>query len=268
MAKASYYTFTASFITLGVALLAYLWYTIGQRRGAGRYGTFFTVNGALLLTTSLGLRWFASGHAPYSNQFEFSLSFAWGTIASYLYLEHRFRLRSLGFIAVTIAFGMLAYASTLPSRIDPLISALQNNAMLTTHVAMAIISSGTFACGFAAGVLYLINRKGTISFLPAPEVLDEIGHKAVMIGFPAQAMLLILGALWANVAWGAYWSWDPKETAALFTWLIYGVYLHARAQRHWRGVRAASLLILGFGAVMFTFYGNYFLGGLHTYSGL
>ena len=81
------------------------------------------------------------------------------------------------------------------------------------------------------------NRRGQIAFLPPPEILDEIGYKSVIIGFPAQTLLLILGAVWANVAWGAYWSWDPKETAALFTWLIYGVYLHARAQRGWHGVR-------------------------------
>lgn len=268
MAKASYYAFTGSFILLGVALLAYLWYSIGQRRAAGVYGTFFTVNGAALLTTSLALRWVAAGRAPYSNQFEFALSFAWGTVATYLYLEHRYRLRSLGFVAVAVAFTMMGYASTLPSRIDPLISSLQNNAMLTTHVAMAIISYGAFACAFAAGLLYVVNRRAQFAFLPSLDVLDEIGHNAVMIGFPAQGLLLILGAVWANVAWGAYWSWDPKETAALFTWLIYGVYLHVRSRHQWRGVVPAYILILGFGAVLFTFYGNYFLGGLHTYSGL
>lgn len=268
MAKLSYYAFTAAFITLGVALLSYLWYTIGRQKQAGRFATLFTCNGALLLTASLGARWVAAGHPPYSNQFEFATSFAWGTVATYLYLETKYRLKSLGFVVLTVAFAMLAYASTLSARIDPLIAALQNNQLLTTHVAMAIISYGAFACAFSAGLLYLINRDDRFAFLPPREVLDEIGYKSVMIGFPAQALLLILGAVWANTAWGAYWSWDPKETAALFTWLIYGVYLHARAQRGWHGVRTSWLLIAGFGAVLFTFYGNYFLGGLHTYSGL
>ncbi len=268
MAQASYYTFTGAFVTLGVALLAYLWYSIGQREGAGRYATFFTVNAAALLTASLGLRWLASGRAPYSNQFEFAVSFAWGTVAIYLYLERRFRLRSLGFVAVSLAFVLLGYASVLPARIDPLISALQNHAMLTTHVAMAVISYGAFACAFAAGLLYLVNRNGAVEFLPAPEVLDEIGLKAVMVGFPAQGLMLVLGAAWAHVAWGSYWSWDPKETAALFTWLIYGAYLHVRSRHQWRGRASAWILVAGFGAVVFTFSGNYFLGGLHTYSGL
>jgi cytochrome c-type biogenesis protein CcsB len=156
----------------------------------------------------------------------------------------------------------------LPARIDPLIAALQNNTLLTIHVAMAIISYGAFACAFAAGVLYLANRGDRVGWLPSREILDEIGYKAVIIGFPAQSLLLVLGAIWAHTAWGRYWGWDPKETAALFTWLIYGVYLHARAQRGWHGTRTAWMLLAGFGAVLFTFYGNYFLGGLHTYSGL
>jgi cytochrome c-type biogenesis protein CcsB len=268
MASLSYFAFILAFVAMGVALLGYLWYTVGQQKRAGGYATFFAYNGAALLTASLGARWIAAGHPPYSNQFEFATSFAWGTAATYLYLERRYRLRSLGLIAVGVAFTMLAYASTLPARIDPLIAALQNRPLLTVHVAMAVISYGAFTCGFAAGLLYLLNRKGRIAFLPPPEILDEIGYKAVIIGFPAQAMLLILGAVWANVAWGAYWSWDPKETAALFTWLIYGVYLHARVQRGWHGVRTSWLLLAGFGAVLFTFFGNYFLGGLHTYSGL
>jgi ABC-type transport system involved in cytochrome c biogenesis permease subunit len=78
--------------------------------------------------------------------------------------------------------------------------------------------------------------------------------------------MLVLGALWANVAWGRYWSWDPKETAALVTWLIYGAYLHARVARGWRGTGAALLLLLGFVAIVLTFVSNYFVQGLHSYA--
>ena len=267
MAKTSYYAFTAAFIILGVALLAYLWFTLGRQKQAGRAATFLTYNGALLLTASLGTRWIAAGHAPYTNQFEFATSFAWGSVVSYLYFEAKYHLRSLGFLAIALAFGMLTYATTLPKHIDPLIAALQND-ILIVHVGSAIVSYGAFSCAAAAGILYLVNRSDRFSFLPTQEVLDEIGYKAVTIGFPAQALLLILGAVWANQAWGAYWSWDPKETAALFTWLIAAVYMHARAQRGWHGTRTAWLLVAIFGAVLFTFFGNYFLGGLHTYSGL
>src|SRR5574341_878301 len=119
MAKLSYYAFAASFITLGLALLAYLWYTVGRQKQAGRFATLFTYNGAALLTASLGARWVAAGHAPYANQYEFATSFAWGTVATYLFLEAKYRLKGLGFVALAIAVTMLAYASTLPARIDP-----------------------------------------------------------------------------------------------------------------------------------------------------
>ena len=88
-----------------------------------------------------------------------------------------------------------------------------------------------------------------------------------MIAYPLLTVMIILGAIWADIAWGRYWSWDPKETAALVTWLIYGAYLHARVARGWRGDRSAYLLILGFVAILFTFFGNYFFGGLHSYGG-
>jgi cytochrome c-type biogenesis protein CcsB len=265
--KFSQYAFSAAFITTGVALLGYLWYSLGMHKRAGSVATFFTYNGAFLLTASLGARWIASGHAPYSNQFEFATSFAWGTLATYLYMEARYHLRSIGFVVIAVAFALLTYASTLPARIDPLIAALQNH-ILIVHVGSAIIAYGAFTCAFAAGALYLINRNNRWAALPSQDVLDEVGYKAMTIAFPAQALLLILGAVWANEAWGAYWSWDPKETAALFTWLIAAAYMHARAQRGWHGTRTAWLLIATFGAVLFTFFGNYFLGGLHTYSGL
>src|SRR3990170_193354 len=86
---------------------------------------FITYNSAALLTASLGARWVAAGHAPYSNQFEFATSFAWGTLATYIYLELKYRLKSLGTVAIAVAFALLVYASTLPARIDPLIAALQ-----------------------------------------------------------------------------------------------------------------------------------------------
>jgi ABC-type transport system involved in cytochrome c biogenesis permease subunit len=76
----------------------------------------------------------------------------------------------------------------------------------------------------------------------------------------------VLGALWADIAWGRYWGWDPKETASLVTWLLYGGYLHARLVAGWRGTRSNILLIVGFAGVLFTYFGNYFLGGLHSYA--
>jgi hypothetical protein len=115
--------------------------------------------------------------------------------------------------------------------------------------------------------MYLVQPDGGRWGLPKPSVLDEIGYRAIVVGFPFLTLVIVLGAVWADVAWGRYWSWDPKETASLVTWLIYGAYLHARVVRGWRGQRAAVLLLVGFAATLFTYFGNLFFGGLHGYPG-
>ncbi len=288
MYELSRYTFLAAFAALGLALGLYAVNVLGARglrtlsfagagslsptmadravETAGRYATILAVNAFIFLTASLSSRAVASGHGPFSNMYEFSVAFSWGALAIYLYFELRYRLRTLALLVVPAALGLLAYATTVPSDIEPLVPALQNNLLLTVHVAVAIIAYGAFAVAFGAGVLYLVQRRDSIRWLPRKSVLDEIGYKSVIVGFPMLALAIILGALWAEIAWGTYWSWDPKETASLVTWLIYGGYLHARVLRGWRGERSAMLLIIGFGATLFTYYGNLFFGGLHSYA--
>jgi cytochrome c-type biogenesis protein CcsB len=141
--------------------------------------------------------------------------------------------------------------------------------LLTIHVAMAMVSYGIFAISFAAAIGYLVQgREDRYSWLPSHKVLDEVAYRSVVIGFPIFATMIILGSYWASIAWGRYWGWDPKETSALVTWLIYAVYLHVRSQRGWAGRPAALILVIGFGAVLFTYFGNLFFAGLHSYSGL
>jgi cytochrome c-type biogenesis protein CcsB len=236
--------------------------------GLGTYGTLLTYLGVAFLTASLLFRTIATGHGPFANMYEFSIAFAWGTLVMYLYFERRYHQRVLGVVALPIALLMLLYAMTIPATIDPLVPALQNNLLLSVHVAVAIVAYGTFTVAFAAAILYLVQGEKGRRGLPSRELLDEISYKSVMIGFPFLTLTIVLGAVWADVAWGTYWSWDPKETASLVTWLIYGSYLHARVVRGWRGERAAYLLLLGFVAVLFTYFGNLFFGGLHSYSGL
>jgi cytochrome c-type biogenesis protein CcsB len=236
--------------------------------GLGTYGTLLTYLALTFLTASLLFRTIATGHGPFANMYEFSIAFAWGTLAMYTYFERRYHQRVLGLIALPVALALLLYAATIPATIDPLVPALQNNLLLSIHVAVAIVAYGTFTVAFAAAVLYLVQGENGRRGLPSRELLDEISYKAVVVGFPFLTLTIVLGAVWAEVAWGTYWSWDPKETASLVTWLIYGSYLHARVVRGWRGERAAWLLILGFGATLFTYFGNLFFGGLHSYSGL
>ncbi|HET9657712.1 MAG TPA: c-type cytochrome biogenesis protein CcsB [Kineosporiaceae bacterium] len=238
------------------------------RGGLAVYGSWLTRLALAFLTTALVLRGIVTGHGPFANQYEFAVAFGWGIVAAFAFFEYRYRVRALGLLVLPVAGGLLLYAMTVGAKADPLVPALQNNLLLTVHVALAIIAYGAFSVACAAGALYLISPPEGRRWLPKPEKLDEIAYRAVVIAFPLMTLVIILGAVWAQIAWGTYWSWDPKETASLFTWLIYGAYLHARVVRGWRGRRANWLLMLGFAAVLFTFFGNLFFGGLHSYSGV
>jgi cytochrome c-type biogenesis protein CcsB len=236
--------------------------------GLSRYGTYFTQLAFVFLTASLVFRTIATGHGPFANQYEFAVAFGWGMLTAQVYFEWRYRVRMLALLVLPISAALLLYAMSVGSTAVPLVPALQNNLLLTVHVAVAILAYGAFSVACAAGTLYLLQPEGGRRGFPKPALLDEIAYRAVVIAFPLMTMTIILGAVWADIAWGTYWSWDPKETASLVTWLIYGAYLHARVVRGWRGRRAAWLLMLGFAAVLFTFFGNLFFGGLHSYSGV
>jgi cytochrome c-type biogenesis protein CcsB len=294
MFKMSEYSFVAAALCLGLASLIYLGYALsGLRAGRmqaagssfgtsssitfassprthelGRYGTIIGWLALATLTLSLIFRTIATGHGPFANMYEFSIAFAWGILAAYYWFERHYGQRILAVLALPIALALMAYAVTIPSTIEPLVPALQNNLLLTVHVAVAIVAYGSFTVGFGAAFLYLIQPEEGRWGLPKPKVLEEIGYRAIVIGFPFLTMTVVLGAVWAETAWGKYWSWDPKETASLVTWLIYATYLHARVVRGWRGKRAAWLLTLGFAATLFTYFGNLFFGGLHSYAGL
>jgi cytochrome c-type biogenesis protein CcsB len=225
--------------------------------------------GWLVLGGSLLLRAVIVGRGPWGNMFEFSVAFAFSMIGGYLFLQRRYAIRSIGFLPLGVALAMLLYAASLPSEIKPLVPALQNAPLLTIHVGMAVLSYGIFATSFAAGVAYLIQGPhDRFAWLPSHKVLDEAAYRAVIVGFPIFATMIILGSWWASIAWSRYWGWDPKETAALVTWLIYAVYLHARNRRSWAGRPAALLLVVGFGMVLVTYSGSLWFSGLHAYSGL
>jgi cytochrome c-type biogenesis protein CcsB len=280
------FMFMAALIALGLSAILYIWRIVALRKSlkrnaiaggsqakprrysaldAGPFAVILGVSGLVFLTLSIIARATITGHGPFSNMYEFSLVFAWGIMAAGFYFQWRYRTPAISAIAVPIALAFLIFAYTLPSQSAPLVPALQQSLLLTVHVAVAIIAYGTFAIAFGAGALYLVQERKMASWLPRPAMLDDIGYRGVIIGFPFMTLTIILGAFWADVAWGRYWGWDPKETASLVTWLIYGGYLHARVLRGWRGTRSAVLLIVGFCAVLLTYFGNYFFGGLHAY---
>ena len=227
------------------------------------FAAWLSLGGAMLL------RAIVVGRGPWGSLYEFSVAFAFSMIGGYLFLQRRYPIRSIGFIPVGVALAILLYASSLPGEIQPLVPALQNAPLLTIHVGMAVLSYGIFATSFAAGVGYLVQgQNDRFAWLPSHKVLDEVAYRAVIIGFPIFATMIILGSWWASIAWSRYWGWDPKETAALVTWLTYAIYLHARNQRSWAGRPAALLLVVGFGMVLVTYSGSLWFSGLHAYSGL
>ncbi|MEA2027281.1 MAG: c-type cytochrome biogenesis protein CcsB [Chloroflexota bacterium] len=227
------------------------------------WASFLLMGGSLLARAVIVER------GPWGNMYEFSIAFAVGILGGYLFLQRRYPIGSIAFLPLGVALFLVGYAATLPAAIEPLVPALDNPPLLTVHVAMAMIAYGVLAISFAAAVGYLLQgEEDRFSWLPGHKVLDEVAYRSVIIGFPIFATMLILGSYWASVAWGRYWGWDPKETSALVTWLIYALYLHARSRKDWAGRPAALILVIGFGAVLFTYFGNLFFSGLHSYSGL
>ena len=243
----------------------------------GRIGTTLGWLTVFVLFLSQLFRAIEEQHAPWSNLFEFSVSFTVALLLCYLIFEARFheRVRAWGvyisaFAVVTLGLAILIGTTyDLVNSSTALIPALQDKPILLIHVSMAIFAYALFSVAFGAAVIVLVQggEGQRISWLPSAEAADELGYKAVIFGFPLLALTLILGAYWANYAWGSYWSWDPKETSALVTWLIYAVYLHARGIRGWHGKKTGWLLVIGFAATLFTYYGvSFFVPSLHSYA--
>jgi cytochrome c-type biogenesis protein CcsB len=246
-----------------------------------RIASWTALAGFIAQTFALGLRWSMSyklsiGHAPLSNFYESLIFFAWAIILLYLIVEWRTGWRSGGVFVTPLAFLSMAYASFSPnvdSRIQPLIPALQSN-WLISHVVSCFLGYAAFAIAFCLGVMYLIktlnaeNREASRSFfrfLPEKDYLDELIYHNVVLGFILLTLGIVTGSIWAHHAWGSYWSWDPKESWSLITWLIYAVMLHSRRMRGWQGKMTAIMAIIGFAAVLFTYLGVNYLPGLHSY---
>jgi cytochrome c-type biogenesis protein CcsB len=251
-----------------------------DRTGPRSTAAPFAIGLAWAAGASLGmallLRGIVVGRGPWGNMFEFTVAFAFGIMAGYLVLERRYAVRAIGLVPLGVALGLVLYSWTLPAGIESLVPALQNPPLLTIHVGLAMVSYGIFAMSFAAGLAYLVQDRrladgrtvDRFAWLPARETLDAVAFRSVIVGFPVFATMIVLGSWWASIAWSRYWGWDPKETSALVTWLVYAVYLHLRNQRGWRGRPAALVLVIGFVMVLVTYSGNLWFPGLHSYSGL
>jgi cytochrome c-type biogenesis protein CcsB len=264
-----------TFVYLFAALL-YVLRFLKNRESWGVAATVAALIGLAAQTLALVLRWRESytlgiGHAPLSNFYESLIFFAWAIVSFYLLVEWRTRSRSPGAFVMPVAFLTMAFASFSPdvnSRIQPLIPALQSN-WLVSHVLTCFLGYAAFTIAFGLAVMYFLKEKAgglvIAGLLPSQENLEELMYQCVVLGFILLGLGIITGSVWAHYAWGSYWSWDPKETWSLITWLVYALMLHARLVRDWRGRRTALLVIIGFASVLMTYLGVNYLPGLHSY---
>jgi cytochrome c-type biogenesis protein CcsB len=265
----------------GAATFFYFAHWIFKKQLFGRLGTWTALIGVAGNITGIIMRWVESyrlgiGHAPLSNMYESLVFFAGAIVIIYLFIERKSKNPIIGAFATPIAFLAMAYASMSPNindRIQPLVPALKSN-WLIAHVITCFLGYAAFTVAFGLSLMYLFKQKDVqetsslVSHFPKAQILDELNHQMVMFGFLFLSIGIITGSVWANSAWGSYWSWDPKETWSLITWFIYATLLHARMMRGWYGKRIAYLSIIGFMAVMFTYFGVNLLPGLHSYGSM
>jgi cytochrome c-type biogenesis protein CcsB len=263
------------------AFVFYLFRMILGREFWGKLATWTALVGLVAQSIALIIRWKTSydlgmGHAPLSNFYESLIFFAWTIVFLYLLMEWRLKNRSIGAFVLPISFLIMAYASIAPgikNRIEPLIPALQSN-WLTSHVLTCFLGYAAFTVAFALGLMFFVKKAAGadssrssifIRLLPNEYQMDDLMYSSTTLGFIFLTLGIVTGSVWAHYAWGSYWSWDPKETWSLITWLVYAVMLHTRLVRGWRGKRMAIMAIVGFACVLFTYLGVNLLPSLHSY---
>jgi len=246
----------------------------------GNMGRALVVVVAALLVSSIVLRGFATERFPLGNMYEFVAMACAAAIVFGLVALRKPAYRTLWvFLLFPVLVLMFLAATVLYADAAPVVPALQSF-WLPIHVTIISVGSGIFLVAGAASVLFLMRlrqprgeERGVLGricrLLPDAETLDRLAYRTTIIAFPLFGVGIILGAIWAEAAWGRFWGWDPKETVSFITWVIYAAYLHARATSGWRNTRAAWINIAGFVAMLFNlFIINMVVSGLHSYAGL
>jgi cytochrome c-type biogenesis protein CcsB len=293
--------------TVGAYALAMLLYAaefaFGRRGRGGRFGRVAvaaTVAGWGLHVGSVATRGFAAHRVPWGDMYEFSSMASLVAVTVFLVMLSRERVRLLGaFVLAPVVLYLGLAGTVLYAPAGPLQPVL-NSYWIKIHVVAAIVASGAFMFATVVTLLYLCKERyerrfpslgpgaaavievgapvteavstpngGLLRRLPSAATLDRLAYRTIAFGFPVWTFAVIAGAIWAEKAWSAYWTWDPKETWSFITWLGYAAYLHARATAGWRGRRAAVVSLVAFGCLLVDYYlVNTVITGLHSYAGL
>ncbi|MDO8803297.1 MAG: cytochrome c biogenesis protein CcsA [Elusimicrobiota bacterium] len=255
----------ASFVFYGAALAATLFGFLLNKPWKFKYSVLALFAAWLTTTYHIGARWYVAGRAPLSNQYESVIFLIWAFVGVYLLFKH-YSGRELEWLAPwtgLVAVLSMGGASFLGSEISPLVPALQSN-WLFIHVSTVMTGYGALLLSFLGAAVFSFMKKTAND--EKRKSLESLVYRACLVGFWLLTLGIITGAVWANSAWGSYWSWDPKETWSLITWLYYAVAIHLRRTKGWKDKKFAALMLWGFVLVMFTYFGvNYLMSGLHSY---
>lgn len=243
--------------------------TLGPGRRAANIGMSLTWLAAGILLVGVILRGVWAGRVPWGNMYEFSISSAVGILAVFLVWSTQRDLRWLGlFVTIPTLLTLGMAVTVLYSEAAQLVPAL-NSYWLVIHVFAAIIGGGAFTVGAATAGLSLIADKGWFKQLPPREKLEGLTHRIIAFSFPIWTFAVVAGAIWAENAWGRYWGWDPKETWAFITWVLFAAYLHARSTAGWKHQKASVIVIVGWVSFLVNYFGvNMFINSLHSYAGM
>ena len=235
-------------------------------------------SGAVLLLASVVLRGLAVMRPPWGNMFEFATAGCAAAALAYCALARRNRWEWLGIfvigpILLTLGLALFAFYTEAAELMPAL-----KSVWLVIHVIVAILAVAVFTIGFSVGIVYLIRRrreehpperKNFVETLPSATALERTAYGLNMVGFILWTFTLVAGAIWAQKAWSAYWTWDPKEIWTFVIWVVYAAYMHARATAGWEPRRAMVIALVGYVCVLLNFtVVNLLFTGLHSYSGL
>jgi cytochrome c-type biogenesis protein CcsB len=281
---------------------------IGAAGGWVRAAVALSALGAAAHLVAVIARGLAVHRAPWGNMYEFVTALTCVAAIFFLYVLVRYRAWSLGvFVMGSVVLALGLAETVIYTAAGPLVPALQSY-WLSIHVTAMTLATGIFFVAAVLGVMYLAASRhrarlaagkasprghlpggrppvppgdrpmegqgnqtvsGLIARIPSPEQLDKLTYRTVIFGFPVWTFGVIAGAIWADQAWGRYWGWDPVETWAFITWVLYACYLHARATAGWRGTRAHVIQLIGFASLVTNMLVvQVFITGMHSYAGV